>query len=199
MDLRKALDQLEDIHGQMARTEVYRSYRAFPMAGVGLLGILAGVFQERILGPQPGVAFVVYWSAIAAVGLAQATAWAVTSYFRVDNAAARGRTRRVLAQMMAALLAGFVATVAMLRADPAMLPWMPGLWALFFAVGSFASRPYLPRGLLGVGFYFLAAGATLLDLAPSGASLSPWAMPLSFGVGHLLVAGLLYLNLERKS
>jgi hypothetical protein len=79
-----------------------------------------------------------------------------------------------------------------------MLPWMPGLWSLFFGVGAFASCPYLPRGVLGVGFYFLAAGATLLHLAPSGASLGPWAMPLSFGVGHLVLAAILYLNLERK-
>lgn len=198
MDLRDALDQLDDIHGQMARTEVYRGYRAVPMAGVGVLGIVAGFFQERILGPHPGVGFVIYWSAVAAVGLLQATAWAVYSYFRTDSPAARVRTRRVLAQMLAALLAGLVATVAMLRADPAMLPWLPGLWALFFCVGAFASRPYLPRGVLGVGLYYLAAGATLLDLAPSGASLGPWAMPLSFGVGQLLMAGILYLDLERK-
>jgi hypothetical protein len=77
--------------------------------------------------------------------------------------------------------------------------WMlPGLWAVCFSLGVFASRTLLPRGIAVVGGYYLLAGCADLVLARGTHMFSPWAMALPFGIGQLLASGVLYWNLERK-
>lgn len=98
----------------------------------------------------------------------------------------------------AAAFAGALVTVAVLRAAPATVPLLPGLWAVFYGLGVFASRPYLPRAIGWVALFYLGAGAVLLGLAGEGRSLSPWAMGLVFGPGQLALALVLHWNLERK-
>src|SRR5579859_5519845 len=46
MELREALTQISEIRQQMARTEVFRGYRALPVAFSGLLAVLAALFQS---------------------------------------------------------------------------------------------------------------------------------------------------------
>jgi len=76
---------------------------------------------------------------------------------------------------------------------------LPGLWCLFFSMGVFASRPYLPHGVGWVGLFYLFGGGALLALAPAGLSLEPWGMGAAFGVGQFLLAMVLYWNLERTA
>jgi len=75
---------------------------------------------------------------------------------------------------------------------------LPGLWAVCFSLGIFASRTLLPRGIAPVAGYYLIAGCMNLVLARGPAAFSPWAMGLTFGVGQLLAAAVLYWNLERR-
>jgi hypothetical protein len=82
--------------------------------------------------------------------------------------------------------------------DPADILWvLPGLWAVIFSLGVFASCRLLPRPMFWVGAYYLASGVAALVLARGDAALSPWAMVGTFGVGQLLAAVVLYLTLER--
>ena len=77
--------------------------------------------------------------------------------------------------------------------------WMlPGLWAIVFSLGMFASRTLLPRGITVAAGYYLVAGLADLALAQGKYAYSPWAMALTFGVGQLLSAIVLYWNLERR-
>ena len=43
---------------------------------------------------------------------------------------------------------------------------LPGVWALFHALGLFASRLHLPRAVGWVGLWYLAAGGWLLGSTP---------------------------------
>ena len=49
MELRDALTQISEIRHQMARTEVFRGYRALPVAFSGLLALAAAGVQGVIL------------------------------------------------------------------------------------------------------------------------------------------------------
>jgi hypothetical protein len=69
---------------------------------------------------------------------------------------------------------------------------------VIFGLGVFASRPVLPRPLLVVGVWYVAAGLGVLLLARGEQALSPLAMGVPFGVGQGLAAVLLYLTLERR-
>jgi hypothetical protein len=77
--------------------------------------------------------------------------------------------------------------------------WMlPGLWAMLFSLGIFSSYRLLPRETFWVAVFYQAAGMMCLALARGEAALSPWAMGVTFGLGQLLAAAVLYWTLERN-
>ena len=96
------------------------------------------------------------------------------------------------------LAAGAMLTFVFYQSLKIYLWMMPGLWAVCFSLGVFASRTLLPRGIALVGGYYLLAGCMCLTLARGPTAFSPWAMGLTFGVGQLLAAAVLYWNLERR-
>ena len=79
----------------------------------------------------------------------------------------------------------------------ALVPLLPGLWAMLFGVAAFGARPYLPRATGWVALYYMTAGAWLLWHA-GGAPPSAWAVGGTFGAGQLASAAVLYWNLERR-
>ncbi len=83
------------------------------------------------------------------------------------------------------------------HAQPESLWMLPGLWAMLFGLGIFASVRLLPPAIIWAGVFYLFAGTVCLALAQGPYALSPWAMGLPFGVGQLLTAALLYWTLER--
>jgi hypothetical protein len=86
----------------------------------------------------------------------------------------------------------------MVRSGEAVIRFLPGLWAILFSLGNFASLPYLPRSIFWLALGYFLAGVVLLGLADSGLSLSPWGMGLTFGGGHIIAAALMYWSLERE-
>ena len=78
-----------------------------------------------------------------------------------------------------------------------LVPLLPGLWAIGFGVGTFASRPYLPRASGWVALFYYAAGFLLLWIAQGPESVSGWWVGGTFGAGQLLAAVVLWWNLER--
>jgi hypothetical protein len=75
---------------------------------------------------------------------------------------------------------------------------LPGLWAIVFGLGIFASSRLLPKPVILVASYYLASGIVCLALAQGTAALSPWSMIGTFVVGQSLLALVLYLTLERN-
>jgi hypothetical protein len=80
----------------------------------------------------------------------------------------------------------------------ALVPLLPGLWAICFGIGTFASRPYLPRASGWVALFYYAAGMALLWIARGPEPLRAWWVGATFGTGQLLAAIVLYWNLERR-
>src|SRR5688572_16717209 len=108
------------------------------------------------------------------------------------------RAADAVERFIPSLAAGAVLTFVFYQSLKIHLWMMPGLWAVCFSLGVFASRTLLPRGIALVGGYYLLAGCMCLTLARGPAAFSPWAMGLTFGVGQLLAAAVLYWNLERR-
>lgn len=198
IELREALAQIAEIRGQMARTEVFRGYRAAPVAITGVLAFAAAAAQYAFV-PDPSrdvAAYLALWLGAAGLSLLVAGAGMVLRDRLAVSIWARRTTWMAVEQFLPCILAGGLATAALLKLDPAHVRLLPGLWQVFFALGIFASRLLLPKATLGVAAFYLACG--LVVLGTGSASLSPWAMGLPFGVGQLLAAGVLYWNLERE-
>ena len=199
MELREALTQITEIRAQMARTEVFRGYRAAPVAFSGLLAFAAAGVQAAWV-PDPLGHWDDYlrlWIGAAALSAVAAGAGMVARRPSPASAWRREITRLALGQFAPCLVAGGVLTVVVVGSAPEALWMLPGLWQILFSLGIFASCRLLPRATFGVGVFYLLAGAVCLATAKGPAALSPWAMALPFGLGQLLAASVLYWTLER--
>lgn len=195
MELQRALAQVAAIQDQITRSDVYRGYRSLPVAGSGIIGLAAAWLQPRGLASDP-LSFVVYWMVVAVCAGFVGASEVVYNYVVHDEALARQRTRRVVGQMLPSLLAGAIVTACLAHLSAALVPLLPGLWAICFGIGIFASKPYLVRASGWVALYFYVMGVALLWMARGPESLTPWSVGGTFGVGQLLTAAVLYWNLE---
>jgi hypothetical protein len=199
MRVSEALTQLDAIHDQLTKGEVYRGFQVPGVALGGVCGLAAAAGQGAFVAPGDASAFVVYWVAVAVVCALLGCGAALHAHFFREDAYARRRTRRVAGQFLPSVAAGAVATFACWRAGPEFVAWLPGAWAMLFGLGVFATRPYLPRAVGWVGLFYLSAGAFLLTMQHTAlATLSGWSVGGVFGVGQLATAVVLYWNLERS-
>ena len=200
MELREALTQIAEIRQQMARTEMFRGYRAAPVAFSGVLALAAAGVQV-VLIPQPVeqiTAYLILWFGAAALSLlASGSAMILRHRYHLSSPLQREITWLVVEQFLPSLAAGGLLTFVLVIATPESLWMLPGLWQMLFSLGIFASYRLLPRPMLGVALFYLAAGAACLALSRGEGALSPWAMGVPFGAGQLLVAAVLYWSLER--
>jgi uncharacterized membrane protein HdeD (DUF308 family) len=197
VDVTRALDQIAEIHEQIAKGEVYRGYRSLPIAASGLIGIIAAWLQPAALGAADPIGFVLYWTAVAAAAAFVGSAEIIYNYVVREREADRRHTRRVLGQFLPSVVGGVAITVCFMHLSAALVPLLPGLWAFCFGIGTFASRPYLPRASGWIALFYYAAGFALLWIARGPDSLTGWWVGGTFGVGQLLAAMVLWWNLER--
>jgi hypothetical protein len=191
MDLSRALADLAEIHGHLAKGEIYRGYRPVPVAASGLIGIAAAWLQKPGLGASDPIGFLVYWAAVALVAALVGTSEIIHNYVVHDDAAARRQTRRVVGQFLPSVLGAAIITFCFVRLSESLVSLLPGVWAICFGFGTFASRPYLPRTSIIVAVFYYAAGVALLWNAGAG-SLDGWWVGGTFGIGQLIAAAVLF-------
>ncbi|HUG94125.1 MAG TPA: hypothetical protein VML55_25065 [Planctomycetaceae bacterium] len=200
MQLHDAITQISEIRSHLARTETFRGYRAATVAGSGVLAWLGAAAQLMWL-PRPVEqisGWLALWVSIASASLAM-TAGEMWLRCRRSRSAWTVRLTRLAAeQFLPSVAAGGLVTAVLVGAAPEALWMLPGLWAVFYGLGVFASWRLLPRPIAWAGAYYLASGAVVLAVARNEWAFSPWAMAGTFGVGQLIIAAILYLTLERK-
>jgi hypothetical protein len=108
---------------------------------------------------------------------------------------ARQLTWLALRQFAPCLAAGGLVMVAVVSYAPGNLWMLPGVWAMLFSLGIFASYRLLPKPTFWVATFYMIAGTMLLTLGEN--ALSPWAMGVPFGIGQFFAAAVLYWTLER--
>ncbi len=197
MELHEALTQISEIRRQVARTEVFRGYRALPVAFSGLLALAVAGYQHVWL-PDPARDLPLYlstWIGAALVSMLATGIEMVLHYRRLGSQLKRETTWLAIEQFLPCVAAGGLLTFAVVAYTPDSLWMLPGLWALFFSLGIFASYRLLPRPTFYVAVFYLCAGTLCLTLGPQ--ALSPWVMGGTFGLGQLFAAGILYWTLER--
>lgn len=196
MELSEALRQVADIRRQMARAEVFRGYRAPTVGASGVLGLAAAAVQPTLV-PDPGHdlrGYLALWVGVAAVGLGGA---AVEVARRAGAGLAREKALAAAEQFLPCCVVGALLTLGIARGAPEVAWMLPGLWALVFSLGVFASRRLLPRPVAWVGAHYAACGFALLARGQAADALAPWPMAVAFGGGQLLAAATLYWTLER--
>jgi hypothetical protein len=196
-DYTRALEQIAEIHEHLAKTEVYRGWRSLPVACSGLVGFVAAAWPSAPGSTADAWRFTTYWLAVGVFALVIGCSEIVWHYVVHAMPGERRRSRQVVGQFLPALVAGAIATGAVVRLSPALVGLLPGLWALLFGVAIFAARPFVPSASVWVGLYYWTAGLLLLWGAPGVLAASPWAVGGTFGIGQLFAAAALYWSIER--
>ena len=205
MELHDALSQISEIRLRMARGQVFRGYRAATTAATAGVALAAAAAQAAWV-PDPAaspVGYLAVWLSAAAASMLIVGVEMAVRCIRCASPLHRQMTLLAVDQFMPTVVAGGLVTFAVARFAPASLWVLPGLWAVLFGLGVFASRKFLPRGIFLPAGYYLLAGTWCLSLGPDGtdtliAALSPWTMGGVFAAGQLLTAAVLYWTLERR-
>lgn len=200
MELRDALDQISEIRQRMARGQVFRGYRSVTTGFTALLAVATSAAQAKwIPRPQRDVDdYLWLWCAAALLSLLVVGVEMAVRAVRSGSALNRQMTMLAVDQFVPCLVAGALVTYALGKFAGEIVWVMPGLWAVLFSLGVFASRRFLPRGIGLVGGWYLLAGLVCLAIGGNGATLRPWTMAAVFGTGQLLAAGVLWWTLERS-
>lgn len=198
MELHEALSQIAEIRSRAAAAERFHGYRAWPVASSGVLAVVVAIVQPFWI-PDPSTNFTSYLILWLTTAFLAATAAASGIWYRHTQQSHPLNwelTRLAVVQFVPCLAAGTLVTLAICRHAPEVGWILPGVWQVLFSLGIFASCRLLPKAILGVGIFYLTAGAW--NLAQGSEALNPWAMGLPFGIGQLATAVILYWNLERE-
>ena len=185
MELRDALTQISEIRQQMAQSQVFRGYRSATTAFSAVVALAASALQARWF-PQDSWEnldrSLYIWLAAAALSLLVVGAEMAIRYRRSASALQREVTLMAVEQFAPCLVAGALMTYAMATFAGSSLSMLPGLWALLFSLGVFASRRVLPRGAFLVGAYYLLAGVLCIAMHGRPAASRPrWPSPSAAG------------------
>lgn len=200
MELQKALAEITAIREQVARAETFRGYRALTAGFSGLLAFAAAAAQQAFIPrPQEQIgSYLTLWVSTAGVAMLVTVTEMGLRARRSRSDLERQHTALAIEQFLPCVLAGAVLTAVVARRAPDSLWVLPGLWAVLFSLGIFASARLLPRWIFFVGAYYFLCGVVLLLHASEGAVLAPWTMGFMFGIGQLAMAAVLYICLERR-
>jgi hypothetical protein len=199
-ELRQALEDISAIRTQVARGTQFRGYGPLSVASSGILALLVAGAQSRWLASSAHDLrlFLGIWIAVAAVSVFLTALETIFRVRRVHSGLALEMIQAAVEQFLPCLVVGLLLTVVLMRITPQDAWLLPGLWAVIFSLGVFASCRFLPRQMFGVGAWYLVAGLVCLLAASGHHVLSPWAMGISFGVGQLLVAAVLRYGFEES-
>jgi hypothetical protein len=194
-DLNKALGDISNIRRQVARSTEFRGYGPATLASTGVLAFLAAGAQTLWL-PDPANQISAYlgiwiWTAILSAALIGAQMYTRTR--RIHSGMADEMIRMAVEQFLPSVGAGVLITIVLVRYAPTALWLLPGIWQVIFSLGVFSSCRFLPRLVTAAGVWYLLTGMICIALGDVR-SLSPWAMGLPYGVGQLLVAGILLFS-----
>ncbi|HEY4261448.1 MAG TPA: hypothetical protein VGM98_14870 [Schlesneria sp.] len=193
LGLQEALQDISAIRHQMARAEQFRGYRAVPVCMSGLFAVVGGLLQAAwISDPQVEIKqYLFVWLSVAAASQVVCLASIWRRYRMSKGLLHQETTHLALGQFYPCLVAGALLTFVIVKSVPQAVGMLPGLWAVLFSLGLFASLRLLPRPMVGVACYYLVGGLYVVSLENSPSALGPWTMPLLFGVGQLLTAAIL--------
>jgi hypothetical protein len=200
MELHEAITQISEIRSHLARTETFRGYRAATVAVSGVLACL-GAAAQWLWIPQPAEqtsAWLLLWVLIATLSLAMTAGEMWLRCRRSQSLWTVRLTRLAAEQFLPCVAAGGLVTCVLAGVAAEALWMLPGLWAVFYGLGVFASWRLLPRAIAWAGAYYVASGAVVLAVARGAGAFSPWAMAGTFGAGQFLIAAILYFTLERQ-
>ena len=191
--IHQALAQVRELQARVVENQRFRGWSGRGRLACGGLAVATAlVLQSGRVGATPAAHFA-GWAVLCVVCLV-ISAGAMAYWFLFDPAVRRDVHKlRPLWQILPPLGVGGVLTAALATAG--QYDWLPGVWMLNFGLANVAARQVLPRPIMLVGGFYLAAGTVCLFAGLS--FLNPWPMAVVFGVGELAAGLILHFDQRR--
>ena len=177
----------------MAQSTEFRGYGPATLAATGAIGLLAAGAQALWV-PEAAShisAYLAVWISTAVLSASLIGAQMFTRARRMHSGMADEMIHMAVEQFLPSVGAGALITFVIVQKVPGAVWMLPGIWQVIFSLGIFSSCRFLPRPMIAAGAWYLLTGLACLSLGDVRA-FSPWAMGIPYGLGQLLVAGVLY-------
>ena len=212
MQLRQALTDIAEIRTRMDRTENYRGFRSIAIGVSGLFVLMGSIVQSSLpgegwvrttFGAKDG--YLRIWLVVALASFLVTALEMVVRGFLSNRTNVWRMHRRLVLLLSPSLLTGAILTaVVCVNKDVSDVAvnqyWLlPGMWAVLYGLGLVSCCLHLHRSTFWAASYFLIAGTIYFYLNWTTRELAAWHMVSIFGVGQLLLGGLLYWNVERNT
>jgi len=193
--LDEAISDLRWIQERIRFTDRANCFRPTMIAWVGCFAFLAGLFQPHVANDaaREPWSFFGYWVMVAGLVLLIVGVQIAWRYWVHSGDRERWQARQSLLDFSPCIMVGGVFSVALMLSAPQHAVLLPSFWACCFSLGIFALRHRLPDGMLFVAGFYLLAAIICLRIATSDSPFTPWTISTTFGLGHVLTAGILYV------
>jgi hypothetical protein len=194
-DLHKALGDISSIRREMARATQFRGYGPATLATTAVFALL-GAAAQAVWLPDPANhmrAYLGIWISTAVVSAALTGVQVYTRSRRMHSGLSDEMIRMAVEQFLPSIAAGVLLTIVLVLYVPSAVWMLSGLWQIIFSIGVFSSCRFLPRPMIAAGIWYLFTGLFCISIGDSRALL-PKMMGLAFGIGQLLVAGILLVS-----
>jgi len=192
-ELRRALNDISNIRNQIADVQLFRGFGPMVIGAtgglaLGLSALQVNVQQSAVLTPWIALAFV----CVALIGVEM-----LALSKRKHGGKANELLWAVIQRFLPCLAAGAAIGWIIISQAPVLSWILPGLWQILIALGLFAATTMLPRNVIYAAAWYLVSGLLVLLMSAQSMALTPWAMGIPFGVGQILLAGLLHWAPEK--
>ncbi len=212
MQLRQALSDIAEIRAKLDRAESYRGFRSVAIGLSSLFVMVGALVQDGAFNPgwlewrlKAPHGYLRIWLVVALASLVvTATEMLIRGWISGKRSTWRMHGKLMLLICPSFVAAAVLTAVICINRDVSSVStdefWLlPGLWSIVYGLGLVSCCLHLHRSTFLAANYYLVAGTLYFYLNWTARELAPWHMVAIFGVGQLLLGGLLYWNVERNS
>lgn len=195
-DLDKALADIVEIKSRLARSSEFMGLGPAALAASGALAFLVAMAQSILPSATEPFAYFAGWVVTAVAACSLIGAEMLRRSRQHHGGLADQMIREAVLHFVPAGVAGAALLAFFAQFAPDDLWLVPGLWLILVSLGIFAATRSLPSGMIYAGAWYFLCGFTVLLLAATGHTLSPWSMGLPFALGQSGIALLVHRATE---
>jgi len=197
MDKEQAQEQLTYIQNILERSTQYTNLSPWSAISVGIAGLAAGAYSQWVLKGSlsyqeyiQGLAFC--WSACFVVSIAVAVYFSHRRATRMSESLWVAPIKQAVEHFLVFIFIGGILTLAF---SIYLLFWLiPSIWMLCYGGGIYIGSLYSLREVRFLGVFFLLCGTVALFFPV----LNQLALMASFGAGHIVLGGIIFVKYSKK-
>lgn len=192
--IHEALGAVQQMRRMVLEKQNFRGFSGPARLASGLLACATAALLAWPGFPDSNWSRVIAWGSLFGIALSL-NVGAIAFWFTHDRMINRDvRRLKPVVDILPALAVGALLTFVFLWNRD--FHYLFGMWMCMFGLANLAGRQVMPRMIVGVGLFYVAAGVLCL-LSPGLSFENPWPMGLVFCVGEITGGVILHVDQRR--